>query len=143
VDAVERVLKASVGKAIREIGVTSTLVEPPPLDRISPYSASAFLNSSLTTSLQGVRHSPRRRRLMRSQGSRGGRRSRRVFSSNPQSKQVARSLDDEAHDEQDEHRISRSRDCEGTPSPGCTIMGPIWTNNCGGHTCVTAPRMFW
>src|SRR5262249_44705825 len=25
------------------------------------------------------------------------------------------------------------------PSPGCTIMGPIWTSNCGGHTCVTVP----
>src|SRR5262249_30530939 len=26
-----------------------------------------------------------------------------------------------------------------TPSPGCTIMGPIWTSNGGAHTCVTAP----
>src|SRR5262249_7028329 len=26
-----------------------------------------------------------------------------------------------------------------TPSPGCTIMGPIWTSNCGGHRCVTVP----
>src|SRR5262249_42021902 len=26
-----------------------------------------------------------------------------------------------------------------TPPPGCTIIGPIWTSNCGGHTCVTAP----
>src|SRR5262245_29958315 len=26
-----------------------------------------------------------------------------------------------------------------TPSPGSTIMGPIWTSSCGGHTCVTEP----